>query len=151
MKTRYQTFLFLLTCYTLTSYATPPTYCSDENIAHCAYFSGLAPYDPKDGRYIKVYDPNLNIARISCSADNYIELMLDSNRDLEYYYHYGLTNRIRHFYICSDATGVFCEPVGTDSFMVLKNENRYASEPKFYEVSLATVKHKYPACSKWQS
>jgi hypothetical protein len=149
--------ILLAASYSLSAYANITQEICDrhfnqnDNVAHCAYLSGLSPYDPKDGRYIKIYDPNLNLARVSCSADNNIELMLDADTSLEYYFNYGLTNRTRQYYICTDATGSSCELVGSDSFSVLKNENKYTSEPKSYAVNLSLVKDKYPACNKWRS
>ena len=60
-------------------------------------------------------------------------------------------NPTRYFYICTDATGTTCELIGTDSFAVVKTENKYISDPKYFEVNLAAVKDKYPKCKKWHS
>lgn len=112
-------------------------WCPPDTI-HCAYISGLS-NNIQDGRFIKLINKKINAVLCfnfssSVSITNKVAgQLVGANAD--------------QYFICSDASGNNCEPIGIDQFEISKSVDQYVAAPKFYNIDLSEVKNKYPTCS----
>ncbi len=123
-----------------TAYADTRTDCINDmkrDGGHCVYFSGLSDKS-NEGRYIKYYMPDFNYNLVTC--------ITGGNENLYFISLPRLGNHTDEFYICTSAIGDQCELVSKDSYSAVRNENKIITDPQTFEVKLAAVRDKYPAC-----
>lgn len=144
MKKRFIIFFsMVLTLTSFSAYADAIANCTNdlkESGGHCVYFSGLSA-QPSEGRYIKYYMPDINYNLVSC---------LTSHENLYFIGQPRPGTHTDEFYICTSAIGDQCELVSKDTYAAVRVGNKTTIAPQIFEVKLAAVREKYPACtSSW--
>lgn len=131
-----QTALFITCLLLATTLYAGKEFCPPDAV-HCAYISGLSD-DANDGRYIKL--SNARTSLVVC-LNSYSTVFFDEISAKKY-----VGNNADQYSICADAKGSRCEVIGSDHFVVNKNDQDYTAEPRYFDINLANIKSDFPSC-----
>ena len=110
----------------------------DSTDAHCAYITGVSNND-NDGRYVKLATKG-QTAVICMNSDSDMSVTQDMGQEF-------LGKNSASYYICKDQAGNGCQLVGTDNFVINKNNNSYQGTPQFFNIDLSKLQNQYPKCN----
>jgi hypothetical protein len=110
--------------------------------AHCLYLTGLSKNNLLDGRYLK-YELHINgkvHTLVECD-NNSTTLTVDQEDAAK------ISGASIGVSICEDQNGKNCRFLGWDSFVIIKQNGTYSSQPPSFGFDLSAVKDLYPVCN----
>lgn len=113
-----------------------------QTAVHCAYVKGLSE-NLNDGRYLKLVHGNIKLV-VCVNNIGFASISQESAGQFE-------GRNIDRYSICTDKSGVNCQPVGTDEFVVSKKGHEYIAEPRYFAIDLTDAQKSFPVCDALDS